>query len=46
MDIPTLLVVMVTVIAIITVILMVVLTVKIYTGEARAEDKGPKNSGW
>ena len=31
---------------IVTVILMVILTIKIYKGEARNADAGPKNKGW
>lgn len=31
---------------VVTVILMVILTVKIYKGEARNLDAGPKNKGW
>jgi hypothetical protein len=33
-------------ISVVTIILMIVLTIKIYTGEARREDAGPKNKGW
>jgi hypothetical protein len=31
---------------IVTVVLMVILTIKIYKGEARNADAGPKNKGW
>ena len=50
MDIPTavpsILKIMVAVIAVITVLLMVFLTIKIYKGEARDANAGPKNKGW
>lgn len=45
-EVPFILEVMVAVISVITVVLMVYLTAKIYKGEARNEDAGPKNKGW
>lgn len=44
--IPHLLDFMVAGISVVTIILMIVLTIKIYNGEARREDAGPKNKGW
>jgi len=45
-EIPFVLEVMVAVISIITIFLMLLLTVKIYKGEARIENKNSKNKGW
>jgi len=45
-ELPSILKIMVAVISVVTVILMVFLTVKIYKGEARNENAGPKNKGW
>jgi len=45
-EVPTILKVMVAVIALISFLLMAWLTVKIYRGEARPENAGPKNKGW
>jgi uncharacterized membrane protein len=43
---PSILKIMVEVISVVTVLLMVFLTIKIYKGEARNENAGPKNKGW
>ena len=45
-EVPNILKAMVGVISVITVLLMVYLTVKIYKGEARDKNAGPKNKGW
>jgi hypothetical protein len=45
-EMPSILKIMVTVISVVTVLLMVFLTIKIYKGEARNENAGPKNKGW
>jgi hypothetical protein len=45
-EVPNILKAMVGVISVITFLLMVYLTVKIYKGEARDKNAGPKNKGW
>jgi hypothetical protein len=45
-EVPNILKIMVAVISVITVVLMIYLTIKIYKGEARDENAGPKNKGW
>ena len=43
---PNLLKSMVVIISILVTVLLIFLTTKIYKGEARNEDAGPKNKGW
>ena len=43
---PLTLKLMVGIISAVTILLMVILTIKIYKGEARNKDAGPKNTGW
>lgn len=45
-EVPNILKAMVGVISVVTLLLMVYLTVKIYKGEARDKNAGPKNKGW